>query len=183
VGEPPALAEVSGEEKDASIRITDEAAANGKHSLKVTDAPNLSHDWEPHFFYRPNFKKGIALCSFDLRLEKGATLSHEWRDWRRNPFDIGPSIQVDAKGQVIVNNKTLMTIPCGQWVRFEIVCPLGDKATGSYDLAITSPGQESKVFKGVPCGSARFKAVTWAGFISTATDKAVFYLDNVRLHD
>jgi parallel beta-helix repeat protein len=184
VGGVPALATVSGEEKGASIRVTEEAAASGKHSLKISDAPGLPHVWEPHFFYNPNFRKGIARCSFDLRLEKGVApraMGYEWRDWRRNPYDVGPSFHIDERGQVTAGGQVLLSIPTGEWVRFEIVCPLGEKATGSYDLTVTVRGQKAEVFEGLPCGAANFKAVTWIGFTSLATEKAVFYLDNMKV--
>ncbi|MBM4050924.1 MAG: right-handed parallel beta-helix repeat-containing protein, partial [Planctomycetes bacterium] len=60
VGDPPKLATVSGEDKGASIRVTDEMAASGQRSLKFTDAPGLAHDWQPHLVYRPLFKRGTA---------------------------------------------------------------------------------------------------------------------------
>jgi hypothetical protein len=66
-------------------------------------------------------------------------------------------------------------------VRFEVTAGLGGKSTGTWDLAVTLPGQEPKRFPGLPNGKADWTALQWLGFSSTATDKAVFYLDNLEL--
>ncbi len=180
VGEPPALAAVSGEDtaRGASIRVTDEWAAAGRRSLRISDSPELSHVWEPHFFYRPNFRKGVVRCSFDLRLGNGAALAHEWRDWRRTPYDVGPSLLINEKGDVSAGGRILLTIPAEQWVHFEIVCPLGENV--AYDLTVAVPGQAGQAFKGLACGSERFKGVNWLGFTSLASGKAAYWLDNLK---
>jgi hypothetical protein len=84
---------------------------------------------------------------------------------------------------VRASGRDLAVIPIGQWVRFEITCPLGEKATGKYDLAITAPGEKPQTFKELDCGTARFKTLTWVGFISLATSKTAFHLDNVKIQD
>ena len=60
---------------------------------------------------------------------------------------------------------------------------MGEKATGSYDLTVTVRGQDAEVFKGLPCGKANFKAVTWIGFTSLAIERTLFYLDNLKVSD
>ncbi|HUS80278.1 MAG TPA: right-handed parallel beta-helix repeat-containing protein, partial [Armatimonadota bacterium] len=97
VGEHPERATVSGEEQGASIRVSDELAREGRHSLKITDVPSLSRVWQPHMFYRPGFRKGLARVSFDARLAEGAILWHEWRD-NASPYQVGPTIKLIAGG-------------------------------------------------------------------------------------
>jgi len=80
VGERPELTVVSGEEQGASIRVTDELAAEGARCLKFTDMPGLARTWQPHMYYRPNFLRGVTHVSFDVRLGEGAILWHEWRN-------------------------------------------------------------------------------------------------------
>jgi hypothetical protein len=65
----------------------------------------------------------------------------------------------------------------------EIACTLGKEAPGTYDLSVTLPGQQPKAFPKLPCGSADFRRLEWLGFVSLATEKTVFYLDNIRLHE
>ncbi len=180
VGDPAAKAFTSGEEKGASIRVTDEAAAGGKRSLKFTDAPGLSHVWQPHMFYRPRVDSGRVKFTFAVRVEKGAMVHHEWRD-ARNPYSVGPSIQIMGDGQLHASGKPRMRLPHGKWVRVEITCGLGKDGTGKYDLAVTVPGKRPRKFAKLACGSAKFRKLRWLGWISLAPKKAVFYIDDIKL--
>jgi hypothetical protein len=179
VGQPPARAQVSGEEKGASIRVTDEAAAKGKHSLKFTDAPGLAHPWQPHMYYRLRLDRGTVHLSFDLRMEKGAILFHEWRD-SASPYRVGPSIHVEKTGELIANGKPLMKVPLGEWIHLDFACGLGKRA-GTYDLVVTLPNQPAQKFEKLPVGSPKWRTLHWLGFMSMATEKTVFYLDNLKL--
>ncbi len=179
-GQPPALATLFVEGRGDSIRVAAETAAAGKHSLKFTDAPGLKHPWNPHMFYAPHFREGRATLSFALRLEEGAVFSHEWRD-AAHPYRVGPSIGVDAGRQLLAAGKPLAAVPFGKWFRVQIVCGLGKKAGGTYDLTLTLPGERPRVFPRLPCGSSKFQRLEWLGFVSNATRGAAFYLDNVEL--
>jgi len=180
VGEGAAWAVTSGEEDGASIHVTEEQAASGKRSLKFTDATGLSRDWQPHLYYTPRYHRGVACLSFDLRLEPGALFVHEWRD-ASQPYLVGPSIAIDAKGQLTAKGKPLATVPFGKWIRIEIVAGLGAQATGTYDMAVAVEGQPPQRFENLPVGSPTWKSLRWLGFISTAKEKAIIFLDNVSL--
>jgi len=85
-----------------------------------------------------------------------------------------------VEGKLVTNGVTQEeTIPEGQWVTFEIVCPVG---SGRYDLTVTweGPEKKQKKYTGLAC-DPEFKELRWFGFSSEATDKAVFYLDDLRL--
>jgi len=179
-GQPPAAATVSGESGAASIRITAEAAAAGKQSLKLADAAGLSVTWQPHFYYTLVCRKGLVRESFDVRLGEGFVLRHEWRDSAK-PYRVGPALQIEANGDLTAGKKKIAHLPADQWVHVEIVCGLGAEATGTYDLSVTLPGQAAQRFEKLPCGSKEFNRLQWLGFISGADRDAVLYLDNLRL--
>jgi len=168
-----------GETAAATIRVTDEFAASGKHSLKFTDAPGLDYYFNPHIFYQPRFTNCIARVSFDLRMEPGAMFWHEWRD-DLLPYNTGPSMGVDASGELTASEQKLLTLPHSQWVHFVITCGLGNKSTHKYALEITLPGEKVRRFDNLPC-SQKFERFDYAGFISTAKDKEVFYIDNLKI--
>lgn len=176
----PRHTEVHGTNVDAWIRISGKAAFGGKQSLEFQDASSVKNDWDPHFFYSLKIDSGIAKESFDIRVEKGSHLSHEWRDWSVEPYIVGPSLDIHADGTLLANEKSLMVLPLGQWIHIGIECPLGKQANGSYTLSITLPGQPDIVFGNQTCDS-RFSRMTWLGFSSMAKDKQVFYLDNLKL--
>ncbi len=180
VGATADLARTHGETAEATIRVTDEVAATGKHSLKFTDAAGLDQPWNPHLYYSPHLTDGLVRESFDLRFEPGALIWIEWRD-ASQPYIVGPSMGLDADGQLTAREQTVMSLPANQWVHFEIVCGLGKHANGTYDLTVTVPGREPKRLEKLPC-DPRFKRLEWLGFVSNATGPAVFYLDNLKLN-
>ena len=180
VGAKPALAEmVYVEGKGDSIAVTEEAAAGGKRSLKFTDAPGLAATFNPHYFYNPHHYEGTTRLTFDLRLEPGAIFSTEWRD-KASPYLTGPSIWIEG-GKLRAGKESVIDLPSGQWIHFEITAGLGAKANGTWDLTVTVPGQPPKSLKGLKVNSPAWKALNWLGFCSMAKDKTVFYLDNLEL--
>ena len=179
VGMAADFAQTYGEENEARIRVTDETAAAGVHSLKFTDAAGLKYQYNPHLFYDPALREGAATLQFDLMFRSGAVLAHEWRDAGAT-YHTGPSIAVDEKGALTAGKRKLMDLPTNEWVRFEVTCGLGNRATGYYRLAVTPQGQQTKAFDKLPCDTL-FTSLRWLGFISNATQKAQFYLDNLML--
>ncbi|MDI6450591.1 right-handed parallel beta-helix repeat-containing protein [Anaerobaca lacustris] len=180
VGQPPRADQVHIEGKGDSIVVTDETAASGQRSLKFTDAEGLRYAYNPHLVYSPNHSKGTTRCSFDLRIESGALIQHEWRDWRSTLYSVGPSLRIeDAKLRVAGN--VLLDIPIGQWVHFDISAGLGAGDSGTWDLVVTLPGQEPRRFEKLANGNRSFEQLTWLGFVSNATTKTVFYIDNLKI--
>jgi hypothetical protein len=177
-GEKPGNATVSGEDNGASIRVTDETAAQGKHALKFVDAPGLSHEWQPHMVYKLLWPKGIVHASFQAKLGEKAILWHEWRD-SSSPYKVGPSIRF-AAGTLKAAGKNLMAYPLDTWIKVEFTCPLGKAAKGTYDLTVSVAGQEPRTFPGLPFGNADWDRITWVGFVSEATEKTTFYIDDVQ---
>ena len=155
--------------------------AGGKRSLKVVDAPGLAHGFNPHFFYQPHHTAGTTRCAFDMRIEPGVVMYHEWRD-DASPYRIGPSLWLQG-GKLRAGGKQLMELPTGVWVHVEITAGLGGQSTGTWDLAVTLPGRQPEVFRGLPNGSPEWRKLDWLGFSSSANQKTVYYLDNIELGD
>ena len=181
LGGTPVEVQAHVENKGDFIGVTDEAAKSGTRSLKIADAPGLEHDYNPHFHYSPNHREGTTRFGFDMRIEPGVVMYHEWRDWPGGkPYRAGPSFAV-RDGKLRAGGRELVTLPVGRWVRFDIATGMGAKSTGTWRLSVTVPGREPKRFDRLPNGSAEFKALTWLGFSSTAVGKTAFYLDNLEL--
>jgi len=180
VGAPPAGAVVVVEGRGDAIAVTDDRAASGRRSLKLTDAAGLEHVFNPHLYYRPHFRDGRAVLQFAVRMGPGAVLAHEWRD-ARSPYRVGPSLRIDAAGQLFASGKRLLHVPTETWLRVEIVCDLGKSADGTYDLTLRLPGQPPQRFLELPCGTPTFNQLEWLGFVSLANGPSVIYLDDVKL--
>lgn len=178
-GEKPDAPQVNVENQGDAIAVSADTAAGGKQSLKFTDRADLKYYFDPHLVHTLKGETGTARCAFDVRLEAGAELWHEWRDWSVNPYLTGPSLLI-SEGKLKVHDQELMPCPVGQWVHVEIVTTLGDKSTGTWDLTVTVPGQEPRRFTGLAFGSAAWRKLTWIGFVSSAKADCVWYLDNVK---
>jgi len=179
VGQRPASAECNVENKGDAIVVTDEIAAAGKHSLKILDADGLQNAWNPHCVYMPNHSTGTTRCAFDIRIGQDVQMNHEWRDWRNSPYGVGPSFTIDGT-KLKVAGRTLLEMPVDKWINFEIAAPLG-RPNGTWEMAVTVPGQRPRKFEGLQYGNTKFDKLTWLGFVSNATKKTVFYLDNLEL--
>jgi hypothetical protein len=169
------------ENRPKLIAITEETAAGGKRSLKVTDAPDLQYAFNPHFYYVPGHREGTTRCTFDLRVEAGSQVHHEWRD-DSQPYRIGPTLFV-RDGHLLIGreHREVLKLPLGQWVHFEITAALGAKSTGKWDLSVTLPGAKPQVFRDLANASKEWKKLDWLGFCAQGKSNAVFYLDNIDL--
>ena len=176
VGETERKAHVG--EDAGSVRVTDETAASGKHSLKFTDAAG-KYVYAPYVTYPIEVEEGVMRAGFDLRLEPGALFTYEWRD---DPYqyNLGPRLTIDAQGWLSANGKRLIRLPFGKWVRFDVTCGLGAQATGKYDLILQLPGGQPQSFPGVAC-SPQFKTLNCIVIMSMTNGPSVFYIDNVEL--
>lgn len=180
VGAPPARARVSGATDGASIRISDQRAASGKQSLKVTDANDARPVWEPHFYYEPRLREGVIRHSFDVWFDRNAQFFTEWRDDADYPQNVGPSVGFDGSGRISVAGKVLAQTPAETWLHVEIEATLGKDAPRTFRLTLQAAGGERQSFLDLPISGSDFRELHWLGFSSTAAADTAFYLDNVR---
>lgn len=178
--EPPPPIEVRTENQGDRIVVVDSTAAVGRKSLKIQDAPGLTHDFNPHLYIASNHKEGNTRLAFFLRIEFGATLVHEWRSQSYGQTARGPRLQV-KEGVLLAGDHELLAFPSDEWVYLELVAPVGKDATGKWELIVTVPGDAPRVFPDLPMGNRDFGELTWIGWFSPATVKQAFYLDGIEL--
>ena len=170
------------EENDLNTaRVTDEQAASGRRSLKFVDGPGQKHRFNPHVFFRTQFKEGRMVGRFAARLDAETRFYYQWRDYRRRGYSTGPTVTVLEGGKLTHRGQPLLTLPAGQWIRFEVLCVLGDRAAGTFGLKVWLPGQaEPKVFPRLECDPA-FKELDWVGFVPNGEKRTVFYVDDIEV--
>jgi hypothetical protein len=178
VGGEPLHARVHTEEREGLIRITDEAAFSGDQSLRIEDAADLEKDYNPHFYYRPHYTEGTARCSFAIRIDAATKFYHEWRD-SSHPYTVGPTLQIDD-GALHATGIEPIDLPVGEWVQVEVSAPLADRA-GTWTLALTMPDGTRHEFADLPCHDEGWETLRWLGFVSTATQSSVLYVDDIEL--
>lgn len=160
----------------SGISVSAEEAAQGRHSLKLTDAEGRTDSY-PHFFYQPGFKKTPLRGSFWLRMEPGAAFWHEWRNGT-TPYAVGPEVRVSATGALTLRNLgTVMQLPQRAWIRFEIEATPG---SGRWGLTVTVRGGESRTFRDLAC-SPEMESLNWWGFVSTSAQPSALFLDDLEL--
>ncbi|TVS09305.1 MAG: right-handed parallel beta-helix repeat-containing protein [Planctomycetaceae bacterium] len=179
VGQPPSGVQLRVEDRSDLIVVTDQTASSGSHSVKVTDAPDLQHAYNPHFYFSGiDYRAGRVQNQFDLRVEPAAIVHFQWRDWSSQPYVTGPDFQI-RDGRLVLDGKTRMELPVGRWTRFEIVATLDESTSTSWALRVTPAGQPPQEFTDLP--NVPLNRVTWVGFMSLATEETIFYLDNFSL--
>lgn len=176
------------------LQVTEEAASDGKKSLKFTEAEGLPHAWEPHlFFTSARYTNGVAHFACDIlnSAEHPSECAIGLRDYTQKGFEYreGPSVVFRADGSITAAGKPLAKVPPGKWIHLDIQIDPGSKpetpesesAPRSYRLAITVAGEKEMVLDRVPCLHREFRHLTWFGFSSSGKPGAVFYADNIRL--
>lgn len=179
-GTRPAGVECHVEDKGDAISVTDETAADGQHSVKIQDAPGLQFAFNPHLVYKLNHTSGTTRCGYDMRIEAGALLYHEWRSWDVDPYRVGPTFWI-RNGKLQLAGQDVLQLPVGQWFHVDVLAKVGSDADGKWTLTITLPGQAPKEFSGLQVGNPEFRNLNWLGWSSMAQEKTVFYLDNIKI--
>lgn len=172
-------AEIHWQNKGDNIAVSDDQAASGKHSLKVTDAPGLDRSWDPHLVLKPKYIEGTVTASFDMRTEAGAKGFIEWRGEGQS-YTTGPSLWFEDNKLIERKSKTSLDISPGAWTHVEMIAGLGSKASGKWTLRLTTSGGAPREFKDLPC-DPEWIELQWLGFVSTATEKTSFWLDNLKV--
>jgi hypothetical protein len=171
------------ENKGDNIAVSDTHAAAGKKSLKVTDASDLAAKYNPHFYYQPAHSAGVTTLAFDLRLEPGAVVFHEWRQTEADgKYHVGPSFTI-TDGKLTAPGTSPIDVPIGQWVRIEVRCGVGKDSSGSWGITITPRGEGARSIEKpkLRIKSSEFRRLDWLGFCSTADAKVAWYLDDLEL--
>jgi hypothetical protein len=184
VGHRPRMVHVFGATADADILVSDDRAASGRHSLKVTDSAEDRPEYQPHMVYGFTdvvLERGEGLLAFDLWRGPDSELLVEWRDgsfrWR-----VGPSLRVAGDGALRTGDRMHADLPAGTWLHFEIRSVVGHESDGRWSLRVESDGQVLVDIPDLTC-DPDFDMLTWLGFCSTARRETVFYLDNLRIEE
>jgi hypothetical protein len=166
-----------GNKGGATAAVTDETAAGGTRSLKFSDAAGTEQSFFPYVTYPLELEQGTLRLDFDLRWESGGMLALDWRD---DPyaFNMGPNLTTTADGWLSANGLKLLQLPAGHWLHVEILCHLGDRANGTYDLTLTLPGATPQVYKALAC-SPLFTTLNCVVFMGVAEAPGIFYIDNL----
>ncbi len=179
VGSPCPVGDNMLEGKGDFIGVTDQQAHAGSRSLLMRDAVGLQYAFNPHLVFNPNHTRGTTTCRFAVRMEPGAVLHHEWRDWRTQPYRVGPSLWI-RDGKLTVGGRELCAVPDNIWNTIAIEGPIGRPGDG-WKLTVASEGHPPRTISDLPNGSPAYGHLTWIGFCSFSERAAGFFLDDLQI--
>ena len=166
-----------------TARVTEEHAAGGKRSLKLTDGPGQKVVFTPHVYYRCRFDEGRMVGRFAVRIDKDTRFRYQWRHYEGG-YRTGPAVDIHPGGKLVHEAKgkrDLLVLPTERWIRFEVSCELGEKAAGTFDLAVHLPGRDKPTtFRDLP-RDERFGRLDWVGLICNGQQKTTVYVDDVEV--
>ncbi len=180
LGKKPSIAHVSEGEKAGAIAVSDERPSKGARCLKITDGPEITPPFNPHFFYHPNHRSGTTRVAFDLRVEQGIHFVHEWRRTVGEKYRTGPMLMVE-NGKVSVPGRVLMDLPANAWARFDIASTIGEKTDAVWTLTVTVAGEAAQRFDGLKYVNADMTQIDWIGFVSAGREAASYWLDELEI--
>jgi hypothetical protein len=178
-------AKYSTENKGESIGVTDETGSPiggaSKRSLKVQDAPDLKHSYDPVLDIYPKWaESGTYHVSFDIMAQPGADWFFEMRN-KGGEFAAGPYLRWQ-KGTLVANNTTsqkLADLKPGEWLRIEISATTG---AAKYDVTLTRPDGTKTKIEAIPC-KPTWDSAHYLLFSALGTTKTAFFIDNVKLEN
>ena len=141
------------EEQQDRIAVSEEQAASGSRSLRVVDAPGLLFPYDPHFAYSPMHESGVTTLSMDLWLDDVTDLLIDWRDWRFQPYEVGPTLGI-REGRAWMGSSLLTSVPSHQWISVRMHTGLGAQYTGQWLLSLKLSGEAEQIRSSTSRGSA-----------------------------
>ena len=174
-----AMISIYDENQPGLISLDNTIAASGKRSLRVRDSASLKAEYNPHFYLDPHYTSGKAVMSFDIRLEPGAQVRHEWRN-EGSPYHAGPSL-LFHDGEIFARDKKVAEVSANTWIHVTITATLG-RADSRWDLEVTMPEGGKIALNDLVCDPG-WKEARWVGFSFHGADGTSYYLDNVKMEN
>jgi hypothetical protein len=124
-------------------------------------------------------ESGTATVAFDVKMEPGYLLVHEWRD-DHQPYRSGPQLTFE-KGEIRARGKKLTDLPPNEWVRVEVTAKIGEGSDATWSCTLTLPGQEPQRFDGLKFIKPDMKTLKWIGWASNGQAAAKCWLDEIAI--
>lgn len=183
-GQRAASIAVGGEDVKAggTIRVTDETAAEGKQSLKISKVPGLAKPFYPYCWFETRWSDGLLTVATAVRLEPGAILSIDMRQNEPNGRLVtGPRLRLAADGALRVGTRDLCALAAAKWYRLSLTTKLGGAADGLFDLVVTDADGKRSEYRGLAMTDRAFRRLDWCGFICEGDRAQTVYLDDVTI--
>ncbi|MEQ1859165.1 MAG: right-handed parallel beta-helix repeat-containing protein [Chthoniobacteraceae bacterium] len=155
--------------------------SKGERALELRDGPDVSPQFEPHFYYVPHHDAGTTRVSFDVRLESGYQLNYEWRD-DAQPYRTGPQLIFES-GAAKANGRKLIDLPSEGWLHVEVEARLGEPGDATWSCTLTAPGQQPQRFDALKFVDPAMAKLDWLGWSSNGKAKARAWIDEIEIEN
>lgn len=163
---------------DPTVPVSIQKDTDGTQFLALADTARTDFAWEPYIQSWLSYASGTAKVSFTARFDANTNLMHVWRSDDAGTT-AGPVMSMVARGSVvdvIVNGRTLMSVPTGSWVGFDVSSPIA--ANSTWSLTVTVAGNAS-TFTGLAQANAQWAYLGPILFISNANTKTTTAIKSI----
>lgn len=163
---------------DPTVPVSIQKDTDGTQFLALADTARTDFTWEPYIQSWLSYASGTAKVSFTARFDSNTNLMHVWRSDDAGTT-AGPVMSMVARGtvvDVIVNGRTLMSVPTGSWVGFDVSSPIATNSTWS--LTVTVAGNAS-TFTGLAQANAQWAYLGPILFISNANTRTTTAIKSI----
>lgn len=168
---------------DASIRVSDQQAAHGKHSLEFRKSPQARNDRRTVVTFPTMIPPGPAQTRFSVRFSpsqnsgRNPIMTFDWCARTSGPREgEGPGLRILADGTLVVGARRLFRLPADTWINIAIHGPTGIEGKAGYTVAVSIPGTAIRTVQ-VPCGVV--DRIEHIEFSSPASSDTTFWIDDL----
>jgi len=154
-------------------------SSKGERGLEMRDGPEVLPQFEPHFYYVAHHETGTTRVAFDVKIEPGYVLNHEWRD-DSQPYRTGPQLLFE-QGAVKANGRKLIDLPVDGWLHVEVEARLGEQGDATWTCTLTAAGQDPQKFDGLKFAKPDMRKLDWIGWASNGNATAKAWLDEIEI--
>ncbi len=167
--------------EQTELAVTDEQAASGSQSLKVTDGPGQP-SFCPHWAYEPTVRDGVVRIAFDLMLpsEGACAISLEARDWSQHAYRTAMRVAFAPDGTVTAGGRTVGKLPLGEWAHVACTLGVGPAKEAGFEVVVQSEDGNELRASG-PVSDGAFEVLTWLGFSAEGEEAGTCYIDNLEV--
>jgi hypothetical protein len=177
------------EGKGESIGVTAEVSSpftpGSKRSLKVQDAPDLRHAYDPVLdIYPTTWDAGTFKVEFDAMGQPGADWFFEIRG-KNGEFAAGPYVRWQ-NGKIapgVNGNPVPFELPANQWVHVAITATTSTpEKKGTWTVSFTRQDGEKKSYLTF-AAKPTWTSASYLLFSALGTTKTAFFIDNVKMEE
>ena len=83
----------------------------------------------------------------------------DWPDGKPYLALTGPDLRIEHETLTAMGNN--LPLPTDRWIHISLVCGVGNRLSGTWNLTVTIPGETPHVFLGITLSDPQFRELDW----------------------